>query len=276
MIGVSLSLKIRRPSRPKCYLGQRERFAFAAVTLRDRALPARRIPMSAISLGASQAVGTVTSSPRTVPATRCRPLRPRAHEPFRPQDDATSPYRVPKTVRRAACAVLSPFRCRDAAFRLLGFLARFWTHPNRIERAFPVDRRALAGHRLLGLTEGEVRSALGSLEKAGIVTREPLDRRHAYRPTAEGLKRAPILWRFAQPFLAMFRSINRWQALRAKRIERAKAVATQPKENNSYILTPSVILMGQEERVSERVAVTDPSSELESALMRLGRAILSR
>lgn len=220
------------------------------------------------------AAGSVTPSSRPVPITRCQPLRPRAHELFQPLDDATASYRLPKTVRRAVCAVLSPFRGRDTAFRLLSFLARFWTHPNRIERAFPVDRRALADHRLLGLTEGEVRGALGSLEKAGIVVREPLERRHAYRPTESGLRRSPILWRFAQPFLAMFRAINRWQALRAKRIEKARTATIHPKEMNSEILTPVVILTGKDERVCERVAVADPTSPLELALLKLGRAIL--
>jgi hypothetical protein len=37
------------------------------------------------------------------------------------------------------------------------FLSRFWSMPGRVALPFPIDRRALAGHRELGLTEGRVK-----------------------------------------------------------------------------------------------------------------------
>ena len=50
-------------------------------------------------------------------------------------------------------AALMPFRNRDAAFALATFLGRFWSTPNRLLTAFPIDRRELADHAALGLTE---------------------------------------------------------------------------------------------------------------------------
>lgn len=223
--------------------------------------------------------GSLGAGPLTLlvhPASerRCASLRDQGRTPFRPLNDATSPYRLPKTARRAVCAALSPFPSRESAFRLLTFLARFWTHPSRLERSFPIDRRALADHRFLGLAEGEVRGGLRVLEKAGVVVREPVERRHAYRRTEDGLRRSPVLFRFAPLFQAMFRAVNRWKALRDQRAEKAKAANPEPRDNNRYILTPEVILTGSDERVSERTVATDPTSPLEAALAALGRAIL--
>lgn len=88
--------------------------------------------------------------------------------------------------RRAASVALSPYRSREAAFRLLTFLARMWGHPERIGRSWPVDRRALADHQLLGLTEGGVRGALRVLEMAGVVVREPMERGRSTAPRLMG------------------------------------------------------------------------------------------
>lgn len=192
--------------------------------------------MPATSLGRS-AAGFAIPSVSGPSVSRYASLRPMGVKQFTPPTDETSPFRLPKSVRRAVCVALSPYRSRDTAFRLLSFLARFWTHPTRLERSWPVDRRGLANHRLLGLTEGEVRGALRTLEKAGVVVREPMERRHAYRPTEQGLRRSPILWRFAVPFLTMFRTVNRWKAIRDQRVERqGRANPSNPNTNPVRIL----------------------------------------
>lgn len=230
--------------------------------------------MRSTSLGCSAAGSPIPLVPRPS-VRRCTSLRPMGVKQFTPPTDETSPFRLPKSVRKAACVALSPYRSRDAAFRLLSFLARFWTHPTRLDRSWPVDRRGLANHRLLGLTEGEVRGALRTLEKAGVVVREPMERRHAYRPTEQGLRRSPIMWRFAVPFLTMFRMVNRWKAIRDQRVERqGKGEPSQPKHKSSENLTPKVMLTGLVERVSDKAAIADPTSPLEMALASWGRAIL--
>lgn len=40
------------------------------------------------------------------------------------------------------------------------FQGRFWSMPGRVALPFLIDRRALAGHRELGLAEGRVRGAI--------------------------------------------------------------------------------------------------------------------
>lgn len=230
--------------------------------------------MPTIHLGQSL-VGSVAPSLTTVPTGRYRPLRRQVREPFHPEDDATGRYRLPKSVRRGLILVLAPFRSRDAAYRLATFLGRFWTHPERLGRSYPCDRRALADHGALGLTEGEVRGALRLLERVGFVTREPFEKRHAYRPTEEGLRRRPISFRFGPLFQAAFRVVNRWKEMR-DRVPSKRPASNEPKKNPHYPSEPKALFMGSDKRVSEKVAAGDPSSPLESALMRLGRAILSR
>jgi hypothetical protein len=131
----------------------------------------------------------------------------------------------------------------------------------------------LAGHTLLGLTEGEVRGGLRVLEKAGVIVREPMERRHAYRPTIEGLRRCPIQFRFAPLFLAMFKAANRWMALKGSK--RQATPNSEPKANNSYSSEPKVVFLGEQRRATEITVVTDPASPLELALSKLRRAILT-
>ena len=64
-----------------------------------------------------------------------------------------------------------PFRNREAAFALATFLARFWSVPGRVGGSFPIDRRALADHEGLGLTEARVRGAIRTLEAVGYLER---------------------------------------------------------------------------------------------------------
>src|SRR3954465_144148 len=88
--------------------------------------------------------------------------------PFTPLH-GDGPYRLPRDVRDRLTAALAPFRNRDGAFALAVFLGRFWSMPNRLLSAFPIDRRELANHAALGLTEGRVRGAIRPLEGAGFL-----------------------------------------------------------------------------------------------------------
>src|SRR5215212_12164971 len=75
-------------------------------------------------------------------------------------------YRLPHNVRDRLAEALMPFRNRDAAFPLATFLGRYWSTPSRLLTPFPIDRRELADHAGLGLTEARVRGAIRTLEEA--------------------------------------------------------------------------------------------------------------
>src|SRR5215207_10642272 len=85
------------------------------------------------------------------PASRRR----NARRPYTPSSAGV--YRLPHDVRDRLAAALAPYRNRDAAFALATFLGRFWSMPARLLTAFPIDRRELADHAALGLTEARVR-----------------------------------------------------------------------------------------------------------------------
>src|SRR3954452_14695542 len=100
-----------------------------------------------------------------LPLPRPAPRRSRSvRRPFTPALPA-GPYRLPRDVRDRLTAALTPFRNRDAAFALAVFLGRFWSTPSHLLTAFPIDRRELAEHTALGLTEGRVRGAIWTLEE---------------------------------------------------------------------------------------------------------------
>src|SRR3954451_16765656 len=121
----------------------------------------------------------VEASPRAeLPARMAHPLLPLprlpsirrrgSRRPFTPS--AAGIYRLPHDVRDRLAAALAPCRNRDAAFALATFLCRFWSTPARLLAAFPIDRRELADHAALGLTEARVRGAIRTLEEVGFST----------------------------------------------------------------------------------------------------------
>lgn len=140
------------------------------------------------------------------------------------------PYRLPDAVQDALRGALAPFRNRNASLTLAVFLGRYWSASNRLRSAFPIDRRALAGHAALDLTEAQVRGALQALERVGFLDRVPvIGRTHKASPTGE-LHRLPSAFRFGLDFLAMFDVAN-------SRATRSKA------RLGSRRLVPSIALL---------------------------------
>jgi hypothetical protein len=75
--------------------------------------------------------------------------------------------------------------------------------------AFPVDRRALVGHRDLDLTETRVRGAIRLLEEIGFLIRETAEPGARYQRTPEGLHRRPLAFRFGPDFQTLLEAANR-------------------------------------------------------------------
>lgn len=105
---------------------------------------------------------------RPTPVVRLRSVR----RPFHPTLQA-GPYRLPPAILQRLTAALAPYKNRDASLDLACFVARFWSAPARLGLPFPIDRRALADHEILGLTEGRIRGALRVLCEVGFLDREP-------------------------------------------------------------------------------------------------------
>lgn len=181
------------------------------------------------------------------------------------------PYTLPRNVLDRLVVALSGYRNRDPALVLAVFLARYWSAPKRLMAAFPIDRRALADHPELGLSEARVRGALLILERIGFLDRDlvPVGSRH--RATEAGLHRKPILWRFGSDFAKSFAQANA-----RRRLERgptsparrppATAQVTLRYLAQNQILTKRSVLMGE-------IALVDPDSPLEQALARFQEAV---
>ena len=152
---------------------------------------------------AEQIRRAVEASPRVELARVAHPLLPLprppstrrrgSRQPFAPSQGGV--YRLPYDVRDRLTAALMPYRNRDAAFALATFLGRFWSTPARLLAAFPIDRRELAEHAALGLTEARVRGAIRALEEVGFLDRAVVSG-STHRPTPDGLHRKPVLFMF--------------------------------------------------------------------------------
>jgi hypothetical protein len=195
-------------------------------------------------------------------------------------------YRLPHDVRDRLATDLAPFRNREAAFALAVFLARFWSMPARVLGAFPIDRRALAGHRDLGLTEGRVRGAIRVLEEVGFLDRA-LSSGSNYKPTEDGLHRKPIPFVFGSQYVPLFIAANRRAAAARERgsqdrrpdsaLRRGGAPVTAagalsglnlPKDKNP---SERGVIMGKV-RIGIPPQASVPDANLEAALERLRKA----
>src|SRR3982751_7107778 len=95
-----------------------------------------------------------------------KPLQRRSRRPFTALGQSGT-YRLPRAVQEQLEKSLTGFRNADTAYALAVFLGRFWSSPNRLDSPFPIDRRALAHHRDLDLSEAKIRGAIKTLERAG-------------------------------------------------------------------------------------------------------------
>src|SRR3954451_22668363 len=157
-----------------------------------------------------------------LPFPRPAPRRNRSNRhPFTPA--SAGPYRLPRDVRDRLAAALAPCRNRDASFALATFLARYWSMPARLLAAFPIDRRELAEHAALGLTEARVRGAIRALEEVGFLDRA-VRSGSTHQPTPDGLHRKPVLFLFGSDYGPLFSAANRRAAAdREQRSQRRPA-----------------------------------------------------
>src|SRR5215210_705623 len=150
-----------------------------------------------------------------LPLPRPVPRRSRSNRrAFTPA--SAGPYRLPRDVRDRLAAALMPFRNRDAAFALATFLARYWSTPARLLTAFPIDRRELAAHAALGLTEARVRGAIRTLEEVGFLDRA-VTSGSTHKPTPDGLHRKPVLFMFGTDYGPLFSAANKRAAAARER-----------------------------------------------------------
>ena len=214
-----------------------------------------------------------------------QPRRRRFARPFAPTQGA-GPYRLPRDAAAWLAEVLAPYRNREAAWLLAVFLARHWSTPGRLAGSFPIDRRALAAHAQLGLTEAQVRGALRVLEAIGFLARAIPPRGNGYQRTGTGeLHRRPVLFAFGAEYAQAFAAANRRaQAARQRREGERRAVTPSPAPGPSQTVSaarppnsPRVrseaepkVLMGE---IRKQPSAPAPESALESALDRLLQSI---
>lgn len=129
-------------------------------------------------------------------------------------------YTLPRDVQERLTTALKRFRNREAAFKLAVFLARYWSSPGRLVQAFHIDRRALADHVELGLTEKQIRGAIRTLEAIGFLDRAIVSG-SLYKATEEGLRKKPIRFHFGAEYGPMFALANRRAAARRERLSEA-------------------------------------------------------
>ena len=207
--------------------------------------------------------------------------------------DSAGPYRLPGRIRDRLTAALAGFRNRDAAFTLAHFLARFWSSPRRLLCAFPIDRRALAEHKALGLTEARVRGALAVLVEVGFLARYEPEAGKKYQRTESGLQRRAVLHRFDGDYAEAFTKANA-RAL-AARGAAAPARRPIPRPEPERPPAPNVasprpmppallaqkqtspergVIMGEQRREASKPRdVSGSSSGLEAAIERLRRGV---
>ncbi len=222
-----------------------------------------------------------------------RPLQARVRSvrrPFRPSAGEGA-YRLPHDVRDRLGVALAPFRNREAAFTLATFIARFWSVPGRVAVSFPIDRRALADHQELGLTEARVRGAIQTLEAVGFLERAIPPSGSRYKATEGGLHRKPILFVFGSEYAPLFLAANkRAQAARgslsgARRLI-TPSTSSRPSVGHSEaqalkspkirIQAEPMVIMGDLRQKVGLPAEPSAPNALELALQRLGEEVFGK
>jgi hypothetical protein len=222
--------------------------------------------------------------PRPALRPRLRSLRRPFHpSPFHPSPStASGSYRLPRDVQDRLAASLTPYRNREAAFALAGFIARFWSVPGRLEITFSIDRRALQTQPDLNLTEARVRGAIRVLEEIGFLDRAEPEHGSRYRPTEKGLRRKPIPFRLGLEYRAEFEIANkRAAAARGRCSQDRRPLAPQQARRPPVALPDARPLNSPKWKTSEADKVysgelrkappeaTEPNPALEAALARL-------
>jgi hypothetical protein len=133
------------------------------------------------------------------------------------------PYRLPHDVRDRLQAALSPYRNREAAFALAVFLGRFWSAPGKLASAFSIDRRELAEHAALDLTEARVRGAIRVLEEVGFLDRAVVSGRTHRLTDAGELHRKASFFQFASDYSSLFDAANKRSRKAKERLRRVEA-----------------------------------------------------
>src|SRR3954466_15513795 len=193
---------------------------------KGRALPACVPPLRRASPPEGEHMSAVQLLLLEPPAPRAR-LR-HVRRPFTPSREV-GPYRLPRDIQDQLLSALASFRNRDGAFALAVFIGRFWSAPGRIEQAFPIDRRALANHPDLGLTEAKVRGAIRTLERVGFLDRVEPDQGSRYQRTDTGdLHRKPVCFRLGLAYRAAFEAANKRAQKHRKRQGLARRKGPRP------------------------------------------------
>ncbi|UVF22876.1 hypothetical protein HPT29_028405 (plasmid) [Microvirga terrae] len=220
-------------------------------------------------------------------ASKVRSVR----RPFHPLR-VSSPYKLPHDVRDLLAAALAPFRNRDAAFSLAVFLARFWSMPGRVAGSFPIDRRALADHSELVLTEARVRGAIKTLEAIGFLDRLIPAPGSQYKAVGEGLHRKPIFFVFGGDYARLFLAANKRAAAAQGRGSKTvrpmpSEAARRPATSSPVVSAPNspkgrseagkLVLMGEVRKESGLPPLAfEPDPRLEAALENLRRGVFGR
>lgn len=211
---------------------------------------------------------------QAAPSKSLSPVKPRrVSHPWSPSP--AGPYRLPRSILDRLAVSLAQYRNRDAALDLAVFLARYWSSPARLAAAFPIDRRALADHATLGLSEARVRGAIAALEAVGFLDRAETLRGSRYQPTETGLHRKPILFRFGVSYRENFAQANARTRARRAVLERRPAPVTARKPVPK-LETPATKVAQKQNLPGKGLFMGEqnlaPLTGLEAALERLRRA----
>jgi hypothetical protein len=211
----------------------------------------------------------------------------RNRRPFSPTPKGRGPYCLPREVGDRLAAALAPFKNREAAYALAVFLARFWSVPGRVAEAFHIDRRALADHGELDLTEKRIRSAIRTLEEIGFIDRA-VTSGSKYKPTENGLRRKPIRYQFGSEYFPLFDAANKRAMAARGRLSRDRRAILPSSPQRPSTVNSAASLKGPKNRNPSEKLVNlgplvkesglppktfEPNPQLEAALDQLLQGI---